>query len=327
MPINSPDKKERFPKEISRRLFPSSGDRKAQECLEKAILEHADVDLPKRNRDCSPFHRPSVGTESMHVPPARSNAPSEYVPPNYERDLNIGAESTAPPTFLGSSIERERAPYSNTPAEAIIDDTNPFPSAFQPLERERKPYSAVPGVGKARDDGLPGGEPRSNSITSRPGFSNSTAPSRPIPKNASGATGQRPMDMPKPEIHHHHSNARRNRSPSFSGAGNDFRRSDGDIRGFPQPFPPSSLPAVDPFEDHARRYPRDQADRARRQADDEARAYGQSPNARGKPDREMDINGPHRASYHTDEDYYRNAGRGGGSGYDYSQPYGGPVYR
>lgn len=320
MPISNPDeKKERFPKELSRRLFPSTGDRKVCERLDDAIAEHANVDIPKRSkRDESPTFTTTVTEEPTPTPTP--------VPPTHRRESSISIETK---NFVPSSLERERAPYSNTPSEAIIDDTNPFPPPSQPIERERKPYSAVPGGGKAFEDEARTGKPRSESTAAKIGRSNSTAQPRPIPPSANGP---RPMETPKPEIHNHHhnaSNVRRQRSPSFSRTGNDFRRPESDIRGYPPPFQGSSIPSAEVIEEDGRHYTRERADRARRQADEDARGYGESPSGRARYDRGPDNNGPHRGSYLNEEEFYRSVGRGGpGNGYDYSQQaYGGPGYR
>lgn len=333
MPINNPDeKKERFPKELSRRLFPCSGDDKVRERLETAISLHADVELPKRSskRESSvpPSHKPSIN-ENTALPPAASR-----------KDSNVNGEN-APPPLVPSNIERERKPYSSI-RESAIDDTNPkggLPST--PIERERQPYSAQPGLGKQYEDDLKAREmnkPRSEPTATRHGRSDSTATRpRPIPSTGQAQPGSaRPMDMPKPEIHQHHrapSNARRRPSPSFS---NEGRRSDGDLRGYqpekyPSTFQAGSVPNAESFDEEARRYARDRAERARRQADEDARSYGDSPNNRARHDRGVDSNGPvpHRGSYlsNNEEDYYRANGRANGNGYDYQQPYGGPVYR
>ncbi|KAI4099516.1 MAG: hypothetical protein L6R37_005943 [Teloschistes peruensis] len=320
MPINNPDeKKERFPKELSRRLFPGSGCRQTCERLEKAITVHANVELPKRtkNRETSPVpatHKPSV-TEAWSTSRRESHANGDNVPPSY-----------AP-----SNIERERKPYSNIPTESAIDDTNPTAAPpLQPIERERKPYSAMPGGGKQFDEGS---KPRSDSVASRSGRSESITRARPIPTGQSQPPPPgRAMDTtPKPESYHHHrapSNTAHRRSPSFS---NDYRRSDGDLRGYPS-FQPGSLPTGEAIDDD-RRYGRDRGDRIRRQAEEDMRLYGESPGGRGRYDRGMDSNGgataTHRASYlnNNEEDYYRFNGRAPGNGQDYQQPYGGPAFR
>ncbi|KAI4104296.1 MAG: hypothetical protein LQ339_003915 [Xanthoria mediterranea] len=323
MPINNPDeKKERFPKELSRRLFPGSEDKQVRERIEKAISLHANVDLPLRpnNRETSPkgaSHKPSA-SDASHLPS--------------RRDSTTNGENVAPP-YAPSNIERERKPYSRIP-ESTIDDTNPTPvPPSNPIERERKPYSAQPGGGKQFEDDRKAQEStktRADSTSVKPQRSESNARVRPVPLNQGPPDSRRGSEMPRPEIPHPQrapSNAGRHRSPSFS---NDYRRSDGDLRGYPPTFQPGSLP-TEGFEDEAaRRYARDRADRARRQAEEDGRSYGESPSSR-RYDRGVDINGPapHRGSYlsNNEEDYYRPSGRAPGNGYDYQQPYGGPVYR
>lgn len=337
MPISNPDdKKERFPKEISRRLFPGHEDRRTRTRIETSIAEHAAVEIPRRtshesfhSQQGSPPYKPSVAEQA-------------YVPQSHPSNVSFGdpnANSAASSTYIPSHLERERKPYSNVPSECAIDDTNPpnLPSSTNPIERERKPYSALPGGGKQFEEERPrdATKPRSESIINpgpKPSRSDSTPRARPIPISSAG---QRPMEIPKPEIHHHHrvpSNAgsRRHRSPSFSrGITSDFRRSDSDIRGYQPTFEPSSVPRSDAVFDESdtRRYfdrqARERAERAKRQAEEDARGYGESPR-RGHDDR----SGPRRGDYVNDEDYYRAGGRGDrGNGYDYQQPYGGPVYR
>ncbi len=345
MPISNPDdKRERFPKEISRRLFPGCEDNRVREKLENAISEHARIDIPQRSQQDSPVHRQSVSEpqpQSQHVPPTYRREPSvtldsgtsSYTPSSLERErkpysntpLEPTIDDTNPipsgaPPHIPSNLERERKPYSNIPSESAIDETNPTPVP-QPIERERKPYSAQPGGGKTYEDEVrarEAGKLRSDSTSVKPIRSDSSARARPIP---GGASAPRPAEVPKPEIHQHHrapSNVRPHRSPSISRGGGDFRRSDGDIRNYQPAFQPSATP--DAYDDDARRYIRD---RARRQADEDARSYGESPGTRTR------YEPPPRGSFiGTDEDYYRATGRGQGNGYDYTQPqYGGPTYR
>ncbi|KAL2056938.1 hypothetical protein ABVK25_002677 [Lepraria finkii] len=117
----------------------------------------------------------------------------------------------------------------------------------------------------------------------------------------------------------------------------DFRRSEGDVRTYPPRsyVPPSSIPvggAPEAIYDesdtlrHFEKNARERAERMRRQAEEEARIYGESPRRHDRGGSE-DRPPPRRNEYQNDEDYYRAGGRGGGTGYDYAQPYGGPVYR
>lgn len=351
MPISNPDdKKERFPKEISRRLFPGHEDRRLRSRIEESISEHAAVELPRHsNHEESQLHHESHVHEPVVPDPPRHKPdvpPQTYVPQSHRASVSfdLPPNSASNSSYVPPNLERERKPYSNIPSESAIDNTNsPMPPPpSNPIERERKPYSSLPGGGKqfeddARKESI---KPRSESIAAsapKPGRSDSTARARPIPINNS-----RPMEIPKPEIHHHRapSNAgRRRRSPSFSrGSTNDFRRSDGDIRSYqPSSYQPSSsipvgVPPAEAVSDESdtRRYfeknARERAEKARRQADDDARGYGESPrryDRAGSDDRPP----PRRGDYQNDEDYYRAGGRGGGNGYDYAQPYGGPVYR
>ena len=349
MPISNPDdKKERFPKEISRRLFPGHEDRRIRDRIEDAISKHAAVDLPRRpdgeeshtqsQPDTSPVRTANYDLPNHKaftadsIPQKASTAEQNYAPhrPSVSFDL---------PPSSGPSIERERKPYSNIPTDSAIDDTNPpMPPPSNPIsiERERKPYSAAPGGSKNYEDESrrESTRPRSESVAApipKPSRSDSSARSRPIPINAT-----RPMEIPKPELHHHRapSNAgRRRRSPSFSrGTTNDFRRSESDIKGYqPNSYQPSAsvpggIPPPEPVfdESETRKYfeknARDRAERARRQADDDARNYGESP-------RRHDAPAPRRVDYMSDEDYHRAGGRSNGNGYDYAQPHGGYVYR
>ena len=368
MPINNPDdKKERFPKELSRRLFPGFSDSKIREDIEHAISEHANIDLPNRTeRNNSP--RPSVSDSVHSLPPPRPSVSVE--PPtgsNLERERKPYVNSqptTAPedvkpvPTPINrrasidpesayippNNIERERKPYSSMPSESAVDDTNPFPPPPPPgnaIERERNPYSSQPVAGRAYADDLRSTEAgyakpraesmasnlgRSESVASKVGRSDSNARTRPIPFGTN-IPNRGPMEIPKPEAHHHRqpSNVRRHRSPSFSRVRDDFRSSEGDLRGYQPTFPPGSVPIPDGFEEESRRIARE---RARRQAEDDARAYGESPGPRARYERPIvDVNGPPRGSNLNDEEYYRNGGRVPGNGYEQPPPYGGPAYR
>ena len=336
MPICNPDdRKERFPKELSRRLFPGQEDRRIRERLEDSISEHAAIEIPRRSgreehpppRRESPIHRSSA-TEQNYAPQGNRTSVSFDLPPT---------NSSSSSTYIPSQLERERKPYSNIPSESAVDDTNPpmLPPPSNPIERARQPYSALPGGGKQYEDEAKSTKPRSDSFVTpapKPSRSDSSARTRPIPVNNS-----RPMEIPKPEGHHHRQashTGRRHRSPSFSrGSTNDFKRSDGDNRGYqPSSYQPAaSVPVGAPpveggvDENETRRYfeknARERAERARRQAEEEARGYNESP-------RRYDRAGPppRRDDYGNDEEYTRAGGRQG-SGYDYGQPYGGPVYR
>lgn len=119
MPIsNADDCKERFPKELPRRLFPQVDN------------------LPAQQRCAAALSAEGVG-------PLRK-APSFPPPPP------MGPSSGPPP-----SLERERSPYSSqADARAVESEDEDNTPLAVPLERERKPYSAAPGGGKVYDDDL-----------------------------------------------------------------------------------------------------------------------------------------------------------------------------
>lgn len=338
MPINNPeDRKERFPKEISRRLFPTIGDRKVCQRLDDAICEHAQVDLPKRAKIDSPIFTTDTTADPEELPPPNRRDPM---------GLRVDTEAKTSTNFHASPLEeRDRAPYSNVPSEAIVDNTNPFPPPLtKPIERERKPYTAVPGGGKAFDDEWSAKErktysaqpgvgkvfedewkpSRSDSTTVNVGRSNSTA--KPRTSTISG-NSSRPIDVVKPEIHNPtrtNNNGRRRRSPSFSRT-DPFRRSESDVRTHPLPFHGPNAAAVEVLQDDHTRYPRERTDRPRRQADDDGRVHVEDPATRARYE-----HGIRKGSYiGAEEDYSRSNSRHvTGGGYDYGhQFYGGPVYR
>ena len=111
MPISNADNKtERFPKELSRRLLPAQGNMLIEQKIVAALM-------------ADPAVGPLKGAVNLPGPPA------------------------AAPPQQSSFMERERKPYSQTPASNAVDDDDlSIPSV--PLERERKPYTAKEGTGK-----------------------------------------------------------------------------------------------------------------------------------------------------------------------------------
>lgn len=371
MPISNPDdKKERFPKEISRRLFPDEADLRLRYRVEDSMAEHAAIVIPRRPND--------EGFRSRQESPTRQNknhtddtdATSSAASTNRVTFADQVTDSTTSSIHPTSSMERERKPYSSIPSESAIDDTNPS-SVPKPIERERKPYYAQPGGGRQfeEDSSRPTpvtahsepvkepARPRAESLMNPGGpkssRSDTTTRSQPMP-----IPQTRPMDIPKPEVHQHHrtsSNAgstastpgRRRRSPSFSRGSNtagDYRRQEPDNRGYPPPgFDPHSSSSTsvprngggggDNFHDESdtRRYfdrqARERAERAKRDEDSRS-SYSDTSRKSYEPSSTASSNrrGPEYAP--PDDDYHRSGGGGGGGrGYEYQQPYGGPVYR
>ncbi|KAF1939161.1 hypothetical protein EJ02DRAFT_352914 [Clathrospora elynae] len=118
MPIsNADDRKERFPKELPHRMFPTVENLHAQQKCAAAL-------------------------SSEGVGPLRK-APTFPPPP---------PKTQAPPP--GPNLERERSPYVSIPEGRSFDFEDEPISPPVPIERERKPYSAGPGAGKTYNDDL-----------------------------------------------------------------------------------------------------------------------------------------------------------------------------
>jgi hypothetical protein len=117
MPIsNADDRKERFPKELPRRMFPTVENLHAQQ-------------------------RCAAALSSEGVGPLRK-APTFPPPPPKTQDH----------ASSGPKLERERSPYTSKPEVRPMDIEDESKSTSVPIERERKPYSAAPGGGKSYED-------------------------------------------------------------------------------------------------------------------------------------------------------------------------------
>lgn len=116
MPIsNADDRKERFPKELPRRLFPQGENLQAQQRCAAALSAEGVGPLRK--------------APSFPPPPPKSQSTS-------------------------TNLERERNPYASQPEQKSFGSEDDFETASVPIERQRKPYAATPGGGKLYDDDL-----------------------------------------------------------------------------------------------------------------------------------------------------------------------------
>ncbi|KAK7635879.1 hypothetical protein IWX47DRAFT_783921 [Phyllosticta citricarpa] len=123
MPIsNADDSKERFPKELSRRLFPKTSNIGVRQRCATALSINGDIPLR---------------TTSFPPPPPPSNRPSSQ--------SSGGFSPTAKPSY-----SQWRAESFDTAVISEDSDNEPPPSF--PIERERKPYSAREGSGKIYGD-------------------------------------------------------------------------------------------------------------------------------------------------------------------------------
>ncbi|KAH6619033.1 hypothetical protein C7974DRAFT_40662 [Boeremia exigua] len=116
MPISNADNiKERFPKELPRRMFPRSENVHAQQrCAASLSAEGAG---PLRKAPTFPPPPPKVDASAA-----------------------------------GPTLERERSPYGGQPDAKSPEPEDEHGTGFVPIERERKPYSATPNAGKVYDD-------------------------------------------------------------------------------------------------------------------------------------------------------------------------------
>ena len=256
MPISNPDeKKERFPKEISRRLFPAHSDTEVAYKLQKALSTHCKVNLPSQQSGLADSN-PRGSTSSMAGDDSSTKTAYRVSPEKQDSAANVVQPSLASSL---ASLERDRQPYGSTKSESVnsdfIGNTEDVPTP-QPIERERKPYVAVAGAGKTYENidkhatapesrfvpqAAPPSQPpklgRSGSVHA----SNKAAPDGPRPGPPPVSIHQRPapapVDIPEPRHHRSNSNyyrepARRNRSPSISnenGASSYVRRTDPDV--------------------------------------------------------------------------------------------------
>jgi hypothetical protein len=170
MPVSNADNpKERFPKQLSRRLIPKEEDITQQQRLHAAMSADRNIQL----RSSNPIPPPPPQTR-----PAQPQQPSTSA------------------TSSTSFAERERAPYANYASAIEEDDSRTAPT---PIERERQPYTAKEGSGKVYEDDRRAENvsrtTRANSAAPQPQFSQS----RPTDIPATGqrhhrlsVTGQRP---------------------------------------------------------------------------------------------------------------------------------------
>ena len=231
MPISNPDdSKERFPKEISRRLFPDHGDHKIRNLIEGSMAERVAVGNQRRESQEEMFPKTPPPSDKANV------LGNPQVPPNRCRSVKFAdppTMATLSPTCAPSQFECKR--HSPSASESAIDDTpSPSPSPpFHSVARERKRDGAPPGGAERFHDGFARIKPRSESFADpalRLGHTRSTSASHPKPLNANTrphAEGPQPgtlfYDRPA-------SGASRRRS-SYHPATDHFCRSDSDAYG------------------------------------------------------------------------------------------------
>lgn len=298
MPISNPDnKKERFPKEVPRRLFPETPVLPLREEVDQFIMKHCGVDLP-------PITDEEIKQAAAHRhKPSTSSAAS-------------GTESAS-----ASFSERERKPYQASVSAVVDDDDEDKEIPPQPIERQRKPYTAQPGGGKNYDEK---GAPRHRHTQSFSGGS--------LPKEGLTGPGHRHSEAHSQDPLYSRGASRpiggHSRSPSRNA--NDYRHSESDLlQSNGGRYPGTSAGGDyyygsgagtltgDILEDNRRR-------RELERENEDLRLY-ESLREREKEREKSKYNDhfPARSSWSNDEDYYRGmlGGQGGGpvggNAYDY----------
>jgi hypothetical protein len=327
MPISNPDNRsERFPKELSRRLFPGRGDADIETKMCKSMSVHCNLNLPSR-------HGSTATTEQAESELRASNvglgSKSGGVPPT-PRD-------SQPSTDQGPAGRPHSISSASASGAAVVSEGEDTPTP-QPIERERKPYAAQPGGGKEYNNIPPPAsatearppEQAASSLRrtasnreSRPRPDDINKP-RPAPisvhqTSGSSAANSAPLEIP--ESRHRHRNStyyrdnppgggapRRTRSPSAS---KDTRPS---VRYSEPRFEQHTAAGSAPTEferDRDSRYRDYELQRERLAGDryDAARMAAYDPRDREKERADTRPRGQSVASYgHGDDEYYRGVG-------------------
>ncbi|KAL4870104.1 hypothetical protein BDV12DRAFT_166594 [Aspergillus spectabilis] len=296
MPISNPDnKKERFPKEIPRRLFPETPNLRLREELDQYIMKHCGVDLP-------PITEEEIKKVAAH------------------RHKSNASPSVSAADSNQSANERDRKPYHSSPS-AVIDDEDEEQSP-PAIERKRKPYSAQPGGGKVYDGPGTPTHRHANSFSTSSGIKEARpAATRPpeSPPYRSGSAGPGRARS---------GTATRSRSQSrVFHPGHEYRHSESDLLDGPRH---SGLTSSGDYYYNQPSSTALQSDLLERYREldpgaEDQRLYEQVREREKEKEREKNKYNdtlPSRSSWAGEEDYYRGllGGQGGGSsgsGYDY----------
>lgn len=268
MPINNADdRKERFPKELSRRLLPRFDDLNTRQYCSSALRAEGQISIPNHT--------------SFPPPPPRA--------------------SQAPPEPVSAFVERERMPYAtqsstNLPETAIYSDTdedldeNKRPPI--PIERERKPYTAKEGAGKVYEN-----DNSASSRTLRPEpmsatgtrHRNSIFADR-VDLGNSSDTSSRANDHTATSVPHrartYSKSSRRGPSPPTAG----FVKSDSSVNSIPSDYYASNLRSGDKEDDRYRERDRERTrdkprEKSRPREKSKPRERDREPDRRDRDDR------------------------------------------
>ncbi|KAJ9655278.1 hypothetical protein H2198_005807 [Neophaeococcomyces mojaviensis] len=217
MPINNPDsRRERFPKELSRRQFPTAGDESISAKLSELMAIHCKVHLNSRNNSTvdadlrpgpsSPRSAPPRPTVEDAVDEHERVRPiSRQEPASHRPSVSAGEGSAFKARETVLQTDSSRAP-SVTSFEEDGSDV-PTPQA-RPIERERKPYVAHPGQGKTYDVNASAEEKSDITLTSNNDIE--------MRHTKSTSSQQRPrISQPQIAIHQRHPQPGEGADPSY----------------------------------------------------------------------------------------------------------------
>ena len=152
MPISNPDdRKERFPKEISRRLFPKDADLEIRSQIERAMKEHCGIRVHVRQDSTTDTEaQPPQTSYQIEDPTRPSPTKADFTATARQASVlaPVTSRGSPPPTNYVGTGGRERHPYPQAMSDATVSDDGDDLATPQPIERERKPYVAQPGGGK-----------------------------------------------------------------------------------------------------------------------------------------------------------------------------------
>jgi hypothetical protein len=271
MPINNADNpKERYPKELSRRLLPKYDDLKTRQYTSAALSADGQITIPKH-------------TSFPPPPPQAQSAPPTDTP----RGFN----------------DRERMPYGsqvNSHDSAIQSDTDDggedeshgHKPSIQ-IERERKPYIAKEGLGKIYEQD---GTASSSSRTLKPETSDSSNKARPRSMFAervdigNHSDSSRASDYTAASVPHrsrtYSKSSRRPRSP-IANDRSGFVKSDSSVDGVPANYYQSNLAGYERDEERYRNErDRDRSERKDRDDRSERREDRRDRDERERRDRD-----------------------------------------
>lgn len=210
MPINNPTTRERFPKDLPRRLFPTTGDDTIAIALAKHMTKHCAVQLHPR-QPSNADSEAGQSQSSLPTVPRKPNPPAPSVEDASEEsdrsDAPVPIRTTTSTTDSSGARSQETVSHSSV-GTAPVENNNEIDGSDiptpRPLERERNPYVGRSGGGKTYENATSSGDERHDNVNSSTKNSSSTQDDLRRIKSASAARVRQP---PPPISIHQRGNA------------------------------------------------------------------------------------------------------------------------